>query len=154
MRSQLGKSRFVGRLALGLAVCAVAAPVAQARVDGSTDWSGTGMSENVSRSITTYPDAVADDAAKSYGLLVQQNGSVESITDHAFVRTIAVYPDSVAAEAARSYGPLDAAPALVSNPEGFDWGDAGIGAGFAFVLVLLGAGASVATRRISRAATA
>ena len=154
MRSQWGKSRFVRRLALGLAVTAVAAPVAQARVDGSTDWSGPGMSENVSRSITTYPDAAANDAAKSYGLLVQRDGSVESITDHAFVRTIAVYSDSIAAETARSYGPLGASPALVSNSEGFDWGDAGIGAGLAFGLVLVGAGASVATRPISRAGTA
>jgi hypothetical protein len=151
--NQWGKSRLLRSLALGLAVSAVAAPVAQARVDGNTDWSGPGMSENVSRSITTYPDAVAGGAAESYGLVVQRDGSVRSITDYQFVRSINVYPDSAAAEAARSYGPLAASSTLVSAPEGFDWGDGGIGAGLAFAVLLVGAGASVATRRIGRAAT-
>jgi hypothetical protein len=42
---------------------------------------------------------------------------------------------------------------VVSSPsDGFDWGDAGIGAGTAFAVVLLGAGALLATRHVGRPA--
>jgi len=38
--------------------------------------------------------------------------------------------------------------------EAINWNDAGIGAGFALLLVLLGGGAVLATRRVGRAQTA
>jgi hypothetical protein len=42
---------------------------------------------------------------------------------------------------------------VVSNPSnGFDWGDAGIGAGTMFALVLVGAGALLAARHVGRPA--
>ena len=44
-------------------------------------------------------------------------------------------------------------PQLVASP-GFDWSDAGIGAGLALGLVLLGGGAFVATRHLGRPQTA
>jgi hypothetical protein len=46
-----------------------------------------------------------------------------------------------------------ATPQLVSSP-GFDWGDAGIGAGVALGLVLLGGAAFGATRQLGKAQTA
>lgn len=42
---------------------------------------------------------------------------------------------------------------VVNRPDGFDWGDAGIGAGALFGLMLLGAIAMVASRHLSRPAT-
>jgi DMSO reductase anchor subunit len=41
----------------------------------------------------------------------------------------------------------------VSNPAtGFDWGDAGIGAGTVFAIILLGAGALLATQHVGHPA--
>jgi hypothetical protein len=44
-------------------------------------------------------------------------------------------------------------PQVVSSP-GFDWSDAGIGAGLALILVLAGGGALIATRHMGRTQTA
>jgi hypothetical protein len=41
---------------------------------------------------------------------------------------------------------------VVSNSNGFDWGDAGIGAGSVFAVMLLGAGALLATRHVGHPA--
>jgi hypothetical protein len=49
-------------------------------------------------------------------------------------------------------------PRTVSTPEvvsaGFDWGDAGIGAGISLGLVLVGGAALYATRQVGKAQTA
>jgi hypothetical protein len=46
--------------------------------------------------------------------------------------------------------PATAVPTVVTVPEGFDWGDAAIGAAFVAGLALLGAAATVAVRRRGR----
>jgi hypothetical protein len=43
---------------------------------------------------------------------------------------------------------------VASKPDGFDWGDAGIGAGTLFAVVLLAAGGVLVARHLNRAATA
>jgi hypothetical protein len=43
---------------------------------------------------------------------------------------------------------------VASKPDGFDWGDAGIGAGTLFAVVLLAAGGVLLTRHLNRTATA
>ena len=49
-------------------------------------------------------------------------------------------------------------PRSIGDPQvvsaGFDWKDAGIGAGLALVLVLLGVGAALTSRHVGRAQTA
>ena len=49
-------------------------------------------------------------------------------------------------------------PRSIGEPQvvsaGFDWKDAGIGAGLALALVLLGGGAAIASRRVGRPQTA
>jgi hypothetical protein len=45
-------------------------------------------------------------------------------------------------------------PQVVSSGDGFDWGDAGIGAGILAGLVLLGAAGLLATRHLGKAQTA
>jgi hypothetical protein len=71
------------------------------------------------------------------------------------------YEPTVAAEynqfAYRRALPQDLGPQaaiqVVSNPSnGFDWGDAGIGAGTVFAVMLLGAGALLATRHVGHPA--
>jgi hypothetical protein len=42
---------------------------------------------------------------------------------------------------------------IATRADGFDWSDAGIGAGLAFGLMLLAAGATLGTRHVSRAAS-
>ncbi len=157
------RTRVLRRLALGLAVAVVAVPSAQAQIHEREGLDAGGAN---AKSVTDYP---SDAAAAA----IQGNGSVRSITD---------YPSDVAAAAARSYGPLfqgqasadisvpaarawpgvsptfvpyEPAPtAVVSSPGGFDWGDAGIGAGMLLAFTLLGAGALVATRHVGGHATA
>jgi hypothetical protein len=43
--------------------------------------------------------------------------------------------------------PQDSPPQIVIQPRGFDWTDAGVGAGFAFGLVLLASGMALVARR-------
>jgi hypothetical protein len=52
---------------------------------------------------------------------------------------------------AEPFVPNAGAPASSTEPNGFDWGDAAIGAGSAFFVVLLASGVLVLTRRRRRA---
>lgn len=116
-------SRLGRRLVLGLAIAAIAAPVAQADL----------------KTLTDYPPAIAREATKSYGPLPAPP-----------VKTLADYPPAIAREAAKSYGPLQATPIRVgSRPDGFDWRGAAIDAATVLALVLVGAGVLVGTRHES-----
>jgi hypothetical protein len=115
-------SRLARRLVLGLAVAAIAAPVAQADV----------------KTLTDYPPTIAREAAKAYGPLQVD------------LKTLADYPPGLAREAAKSYGPLPATPIhVVSKPDGFDWGDAAVDMTTVLALVLVGAAALAGTRHKS-----
>jgi len=128
MQNLQGRSRLTRRLVLGLAVAAIAAPVAQADLTTLTD----------------YPPAVAREAARSYGPLPVTR-----------IKTLTDYPPAVAREAARSYGPLPATPIqVVSKPDGFDWRKGAIDAATALALVLVGAGVLVGTWHKSHRRTA
>jgi hypothetical protein len=62
--------------------------------------------------------------------------------------------DAKAQEYVNGAAPVTSEPIqVVSNPSnGFDWGDAGIGAGTVFAVMLLGAGALLATRHVGHPA--
>jgi hypothetical protein len=49
---------------------------------------------------------------------------------------------------------VDPPSQAASKPDGFDWGDARIGAGTLFAVVLLAAGGVLVTGHLNRAATA
>jgi hypothetical protein len=128
MQNHERRSRLAGCLALGLAIAAIAVPVAQAE----------------EKTLNDYPLALAREAARSYGPL-----------SAAPIKTLSDYPAALGREAAGSYGPLPAAPIrVVSQPDGFDWRDAAIDAATVSALVLVGTGALVGPWRRNRQRTA
>ena len=198
MRSNRRKNWFIKRIALGLAIAAVAAPVAQARID-----EGSATQAKVENSIVQ---------AHTYQP-VQANGSQAFVTDFPSVPSGQVakgivnsdYPSLKPTVVASAYGmpratPMDYAinrgdqieivralpsgspsdkiefvrtqPRSIGEPQvasrfaqpnattgpvaaaSIDWNDAGIGAGLALALVLLGGGAALATRHMGREQTA
>ena len=173
MRSNRRRNWVIKRFALGLAIAAIAAPVAQAKVDEGSSVQASGYQAFV----TDFPSSANE------GSSVQADGYQAFVTDFP-----SSSPNVVAASA---YGmprptPMDYAisrgdlievvrstpngtssdkiefvrtqPRSIGEPQvvsaGFDWKDAGIGAGLALALVLLGGGAALASRHVGRAQTA
>ena len=178
------RSRFLRRLVLGLAVVAVAAPVAQARVDENGSGGGTGAAisglplagdskGDLGAAIGGLPlagDSKGDLAPTSpSGLPVAGDDKIGLVPSP----DLATHPDNRAVrygpgfdpsagaddgqQAYRGYLPSDygfSNVLVTAEPRGFDWGDAGIGAGMLFAVMLLAAGGLVAARHLSRTATA
>jgi hypothetical protein len=134
MRNHWRKRRVFRRLALGLAVAAVAVPSAQAQLH---EREATEAGYGYVRSSAGYPAPGQRDWP-------------------------GVNPNAAPYEARPRSGPLhvpgprhvDPSNQVASNPDGFDWGDAGIGAGTLFAVVLLAAGGVLVIRHLNRAATA
>lgn len=112
------------RLVLGLAVAAMIVPAAEARPDAN----GAGSEPGYVPFQTDFPAAERPVAGASYNEFAYKRALPQDYG----VRTIQV----------------------AQRPGGFDWGDAGIGAGSALVLVLLAGGATLVTRRLGDPATA
>ena len=158
MRNHRKRRRLLRRLVLVLAAAAVAAPLAQARVDGSSGWSGHGQS---TLTIADYSPAIAAEAAKSNGVIVRSDGGLRNYDGRSVDTRVpderawpGVNPHAVPPQAF----PSDTVPQgdvrIVSSPDGFDWGDAGIGAGLVLALMLLGTGALIVARHGRGPATA
>jgi hypothetical protein len=153
------------RFALAFAVAAVAAPTAQARIDeagGLTSASVRGEyikagSQSSSNSyiagVTDFPKAV-NHAAKIGGTPVglPHAGLNDYLRSRDGIENVRLAPRSTA----RSFDGIENvrveprtvdSPSLVASP-GFDWSDAGIGAGVALLLVALGGGALLASRNV------
>jgi hypothetical protein len=144
MRTIRRRNRFIKRIALGLAIAAFAAPVAQASVD---------------EGIPGQPNSPAEIQAGAYEPFVTDFPSYANVVDasaYDLIEAVRWTPNAVPrdkiefvrATQPRSFGE----PQVVSA--GFDWKDAGIGAGLALALVLLGGGAVLAARQLGRAQTA
>jgi hypothetical protein len=160
------RQRLIRRIALGFAVAAVATPtVAQAHVEGG----GSG-SVPLSRDIvSSYPDQRAVQATGNQGASivspvsypdqrkVHAPGNVSaptgSLVNYRDQRGIQVVPSGQAAPiATRTNNPVaEPVTAPASGGTGFDWGDAGIGAGFALGLAGLGVVALRSARRVTLA---
>ena len=150
MRSNRRKNWFIKRIALGLAIAAVAAPVAQAKVDegssvqaNSYQAFATDFPSNanvVNASDYGMPRPTATDYAISRGDLIEVVRSTPNGTPSDKIEFVRTQPRSIGE------------PQVVSAS--FDWKDAGIGAGLALALVLLGVGAALASRHVGRAQTA
>jgi hypothetical protein len=179
MRSNRRRNWLVKRIALGLAIAAVAAPVAQAKIDeGSsvqakgyqafvTDFPSSSAVSTSSNQIElvrveqprSTPSAAALAAGNQIELVrVEQPRSTPS--DNAFatgdqievVRALPRATPSDKIEFVRTQPRSIGEPQVVAA--GFDWKDAGIGAGLALALVLLGVGAALASRHVGRTQTA
>ena len=154
MRSNRKRNWLIKRIALGFAVAAFAAPVAQAGVDqgiGVLPSSSTSAYEPFATDFPSYANVVdasdygmprptATDYAISRGDLIEVVRSTPNGTPSDKIEFVRTQPRSIGE------------PQVVSA--GFDWKDAGIGAGLALALVLLGGGAALASRHLGRAQTA
>ena len=196
MRSNRRRNWFIKRFALGLAIAAIAAPVAQAKIDEGSSVQANGYQAfatdfptsagiNVSsRAMPTgfvlrrdpvelvrserrstgndvvaaaygMPRPMATDYAISRGDLIEvvrstPNGTPSDKIEFVRTQSRSISEPQVASRFAR--------PNTTSGDElaswNVDWQDAGIGAGLALALVLLGGGAALASRHAGRAQTA
>ena len=148
MRSNRKKNWFIKRIALSLAIAAIAAPVAQAKVDEGSSVQANGYlafatdfpSPQVNASDYGMPRAMPVDYAVNRGDQIEVVRALPSGSPTDKIEFVRTQPRSIGE------------PQVVSA--GFDWKDAGIGAGLTLALVLLGAGAALASRHVGRAQTA
>ncbi len=194
MRSNRRRNWFIKRIALGLAIAAVAAPVAQAKVDESSIVQAHTyqpvQAQGYQAFATDFPSSqvnASNEAVKPIPYRWPSSG--DALKGIAYRQFVTDFPSSQVN--ASEYGmpramPVDYAvnrgdqievvralpsgspsdkiefvrtqPRSIGEPQvvsaGFDWKDAGIGAGLALALVLLGAGAALASRHVGRAQTA
>jgi hypothetical protein len=182
MRRERRKKRFLRRVVLGLAVAAIVAPAAQARLDPGTDAKGsTAEAAAVIHGDDKVIVSKADDTATNplqytvagYPLALQDDGFKGLI--HGDDKVIAPRPDGftglihgddkVITPKPVQYTVAGLPPGLqddgnrvetpveaVRSPGSFDWSDALVGAGVAFGLMLLLGGATLATRHVRPAA--
>ena len=165
---------FLRRLVLGFAIVAVAAPVAQARIDEGTlvekgiqlD-NGVQLNEKFVQGGPSYslhpvgapwsvdsPSQLVRQIHDRPGLEPTGNGVVV-IHDRPSVE--APVGSQYSQFAYRRTLPQDygvRTVAVSGKADGFDWGDAGIGAGALLGAMLLAGGATLATRRVGQTATA
>jgi len=150
--------RLFRRLVLGLAVAALVAPAAQARIsDADTGVLGGAAARPADEAdgfvlrrsrpaVVVHGEDKADLPAAGY---------VPFVSD--FPRTAPGPGGDTTIVGYRRALPQDYGVVRVQvarGPSGFDWGDAFIGAGGALTLLLLAGGATLATRHIARPAAA
>jgi hypothetical protein len=187
MRSNRRRNWLIKRFALGLAIAAIAAPVAQAKIDEGIQGQPNSANESFKPIPYRWPSS-ADKVvlkANGYQAFVTDFPSSPAVswtdpgivsTDPGVVATPSGYQAFVSdfprsnrdlIEVVRAQPratPSDkiefvrTQPRSIGEPQvvsaGFDWKDAGIGAGLALALVLLGIGAALASRHVGRAQTA
>ena len=185
MRSNRRRNWLIKRFALGLAITAFAAPVAQAKIDEGSSVQANGYqsfvtdfpSSQVNASAYGMPRAMPADYAVNRGDQIELVRSQPRSTGDSFVASAYGMPRAMPVDyAVNSVDQIEVVRALpqgassdkiefvrtqprsIGEPQvvsaGFDWKDAGIGAGLALALVLLGAGAALASRHVGRAQTA
>ena len=174
MRTNRRRNWFIKRFALGLAIAAVAAPVAQARVDDggvpglSTELTTMGVSPSAAGAVKAHQFQVGNLANDQ---LVSQEGRRPMPHDPALtIEVVRAQARSIHASRAMPHDPAltkvvrtqiasrFGQPNATTGDElaswNVNWTDAGIGAGLALALVLLGGGAALASRHVGRAQTA
>jgi len=157
---------MIKRMVLGFAVAALVVPaVAQARVDSGigmpnpanqvkgdvfvpfvTDFPKYEWTSNVSNVRVSTPMGLPSAGLNDYlkardGIEVVRLQPRNEVRSGDLIENVRLAPRSVST------------PQVVSSP-GFDWSDAGIGAGLALLLVLAGGAAFIATRHMGRTQTA
>ena len=193
MRSNRRRNWFIKRFALGLAIAAVAAPVAQAKVDEGSSVQANGYQSFVtdfpsSSAVSTssnqielvrveQPRSTPSEVALAAGNQIELVRAQTRVTGSDVVAADYGMPRAMPHDYALSSGDqievvrstpngtssdkiefVRSQPRSIGEPQvvsaGFDWKDAGIGAGLALALVLLGFGAALASRHVGRAQTA
>ena len=171
MRSNRRRNWFIKRFALGLAIAAIAAPVAQARIDEGSSVQASGYQSFA----TDFPYQSPSSGDALQGIAYRQfvtdfPSSQVNASDYGMPRAMPVdyalnRGDQIeVVRALPSGSPSDkiefvrTQPRSIGEPQvaswNVDWTDAGVGAGLALALVLLGLGAALASRHVGRAQTA
>ena len=167
MRSNRRKNWFIKRIALGFAVAAFAAPVAQAALDeGSTPQARTESSivqahtyqpvqaNGYQAFVTDFPSYANAVNASDYGM-PRPTATDYAISRGDLIEVVRSTPNGTSSDKIEF---VRTQPRSIGEPQvvaaGFDWKDAGVGAGLALALVLLGGGAALASRHVGRAQTA
>ncbi|MGH2635978.1 MAG: hypothetical protein ACRDHU_07535 [Actinomycetota bacterium] len=143
MRRERRKNRFLRRLVLGLAVAASVAPAAQARLDSGAEAQGNAAEP---AAVIRGDDKVIAPTTDGQSSLI--NGDDKVIAPKPVYYTVAGLPRALQDDGNRTEAPVEA----VRSPGSFDWGDALVGAGVAFGMMLLLGGAVLATRHVRPAA--
>jgi hypothetical protein len=201
MRSNRRRNWFIKRIALGLAIAAFAAPVAQAKVDEGPAVQSNGFQAFVTDfpSYSTVnagdygmPRALPSDYAQARNDQIEVVRSLHRSTGSDIIAADYGMPRAMPNDYALSSGDqievvratprgtasdkiefVRAQPREIGEPQlasrfarpnattgdqlaswNVDWQDAGIGAGLALALLLLGGGAALASRQVGRAQTA
>ena len=144
------KSHFLLALALALAAAAIGVPVAQAAVKSPYEYLGHPTSQGGADRVSAA--AVSAAAVKSpYEYLGHptSQGGVDRVSAAAVSAAAVKSPYEYLGHPTTSQGGVDRVSPQVAGSTVFQWGDAGIGAGFAFGIVLLvgGAGAGLLISR-------
>jgi hypothetical protein len=160
------RHRWIRRLAAGLAFAALVVPTAQARIAEDTGigsssgepyagYNGYGYVQSSGvpldqQRVLVNPDDRADRITPGNpqsGGLANPDDRADRITPGNPQIVGSLNPD----DRADRVTPPAGDPVVVATPSsGFDWTDAGIGAGFAVGLMLLALGAALATRHLGR----
>jgi hypothetical protein len=162
MRTIRRKNWLIKRIALGFAIAAFAAPVAQGRVDEGipgqpnapqTDKASHSVMPPEPRNSGIIPcvPACGSEELLPQSLVDQYGDQGSAAKAHKPLRLGGALART---DPQGSWGPIAAILADQPSATGFDWDDAGIGAGLAFALVLLAGGAVLTTRRMVREQTA
>jgi hypothetical protein len=136
------RNRIFKRLVLGFAVAALVVPSTAVAARGGTEQQGSSVKAGHYGTVRPMPSDSANAA-------VAGNISIESVR---------LNPRGSSSTVTGDIENVRLNPRTVSTPEvvsaGFDWGDAGIGAGISLGLVLVGGAALYATRQVGKAQTA
>jgi hypothetical protein len=158
MQRERKRNGILRRLVLGLAVAAVVAPAAQAHPDSGTVAPGNaaeppavinGDDKTFAPETDGYAGLINGDdktfAPETDGYAGHINGDDKVIVPKPVHYTVAGYPlERQIRDAQQTTAPVEA----VRVPSSFDWGDALVGAGAAFGLMLLLGGAVLGTRHV------
>jgi hypothetical protein len=152
--------RLVRRLVLGLAVAAIVAPAAQAHIPAPESRAFDGGAAAVRPADEGEGPVVRRSWPEGATVQGENKGQLPAAV---YVPFVSDFPRTAPAPGSEDASPLGYRRALpqdygvvpvevVRGPSTFDWGDALIGAGGAFLLLLLAGGATLATRHIRAAA--
>jgi hypothetical protein len=145
MRRVRRNSRILRRLVLGLAVAAIVAPAAQARPDEGTVTQGKANDPGAvirgdDKKIVSLDDGSGALINGDDKVIVPWTGEYYAFADY--------YRQAYAQDVLAGKVLAGNDKAIVPAPSTFDWGDALVGAGAAFGLMLLLGGAALGTRHV------
>jgi hypothetical protein len=151
---------FLRRLTLALAVAAIAVPTAQARIDegikGQPNSAQEIASQDVTRTFTDGRSRVAESNVVQTGQYMPHAGLNEYLQSRDGIEVVRAQPSSVGhmdIEIVRAQPRGIGGPTVVASP-GFNWGDAGLGAGLMLAALLVIGGSALAARQLAKPQTA